>query len=69
MKEVVGRKGTKDFVEKTLERYIQSEIDLKKKYDDSEGVLFIKDSMELRIKLLKQLKNDLMLDSEVIWGI
>ena len=64
----VSKSTTKNFVEETINRYINTEIEIKKKYENSDSRCFIEDSMELRIQLLKRLKNDLMLDSDVIWG-
>ena len=64
----VSKSTTKSFVEETINRYINTEIEIKKKYENSDSRCFIEDSMELRIQLLKRLKNDLMLDSDVIWG-
>ena len=64
----VSKGATKNFVEETLNRYIDCDSQLKEKYNDSNSQVFLRDSLKLRYDLLIRLKNDLMLDSEVIWG-
>lgn len=68
MTEKVKREVVRDFVEETINKYIETEKKIKKNYDDTDSRMFIKDSIRLRIELLEQLKKDLVFDSEMIWG-
>lgn len=67
-KDTVKKSVVKKFVKDTIDRYIDVEFELKKKYEDTDARFFIEDALQLRIDLLNSLKKDLCFDSEIIWG-